>query len=64
MHSLANRLCAHGDLEGEVSALVEIMLEKNRSALRRRVVVNPPYRFGSVGADRIMGPIVCPPLSP
>ncbi|MHC4102983.1 MAG: enoyl-CoA hydratase/isomerase family protein, partial [Planctomycetota bacterium] len=34
-HGLVNRLCAHEDLPGEVDALVKVMLEKNRSALRR-----------------------------
>jgi enoyl-CoA hydratase/carnithine racemase len=34
-HGLVNRLCAPQDLDGEVNALVEVMLEKNRSTLRR-----------------------------
>lgn len=34
-HGLVNRLCSQEDLGAEVDALVEVMLEKNRSALRR-----------------------------
>ena len=34
-HGLVNRLCATENLDAEVDALIEVMLEKNRSALRR-----------------------------
>lgn len=34
-HGLVNRLCKSEDLDGEVNALIDVMLEKNRSALRR-----------------------------
>lgn len=34
-HGLVNRLCKPEDLDGEVNALIDVMLEKNRSTLRR-----------------------------
>lgn len=34
-HGLVNRLCSAGDLNTEVDALIDLMLEKNRSTLRR-----------------------------
>lgn len=34
-HGLINRLCAAENLDSEVDALIEVMLEKNRSTLRR-----------------------------
>lgn len=34
-HGLINRLCSHDNLDDEIDSLVEVMLEKNRSTLRR-----------------------------